>query len=87
LNVGTRVLRASPILAADVVGVGGLVAVSHRTDYLELQGWLAAQAALELDGSWELVSRSEPLPYLPGNDYYATHTLTHFVYRVRAQLT
>ena len=64
-----------------VAAPGGLVAFSHRTDYVEPQGWSGVQGQLAEEGAWSLLDVSEGV-YLPESSAYSGVTLTHFLYRV-----
>ncbi|MCA8974429.1 MAG: L-histidine N(alpha)-methyltransferase, partial [Planctomycetes bacterium] len=53
-----------------VVRLGGVVAFTMRTDFFEenSMGIRARMEALEKDGTWRLLERTEPMPYLPKKD-------------------
>ena len=65
-----------------VVRPGGVASFSHRTDYVEAQGWGEIQRALVAAGRWTLLHRSAELDNLPESTAHGSSTLTHFAYRV-----
>ena len=79
VGVLTYLQPASGVLAqfARVCKPGGFVCFNIRTDHV--QHWSDALNSVD----WELVSRSEPLPYLPNNPEYGEKVKTViFCYRV-----
>lgn len=65
-----------------LVRPGGVIAFTARTDFLEedAMGVASRMAALERDGSWSLLERTEPARYLPHKDPEALFRV--FCYRV-----
>ena len=51
---------------------GGIICYSNRTDKLDM--WATAEQALVDASAWELVSRSERVPYLPHNKEFGKAT-------------
>jgi SAM-dependent methyltransferase len=51
---------------------GGVICYTNRTDKVDL--WAPAEKALEDSGKWELVERTDRLPYLPNNAEFNTET-------------
>lgn len=55
-----------------VLKPGGIVCYTNRTD--KLDNWAAAEQKLVNDKSWELIERSERVPYLPFNKEFGKDT-------------
>ena len=51
---------------------GGIICYTNRTDKLE--AWHAVEQALVASGAWELVARTERVPYLPHNQEFGRDT-------------
>ncbi len=56
-----------------LVTSGGYLVFTQRDDLFASQDYHAVMAKLQEEGLWEIVSVSEPQPYLPNNEDYADH--------------
>lgn len=77
-------VNSKPELFAEwtrIVKNGGVIAVSHRSDYLwgenrnEKKDILLWEQMVG-DGNWKLIEHSEPYPYLHGNENYEQKNVT-----------
>lgn len=71
----TRVLREY----CRLVSSGGYLVFTQRTDLFETQGYNAVMAQLQDEGLWEVVTVSEPQPYLPDNEDYGDRILVIYI--------
>lgn len=82
--VGTTTYLKIKVLA-DFIRVtksGGLVCCTFRTDIIDK--WHAEHEKLILDGKWESVKITEPMPYLPNHpDYGSKIKVVAYLWRVR----
>ena len=53
---------------------GGHICYNIRTDHK--LAWLETEKAMVANGSWQLLTETEPRPYLPNNPDYADKVLT-----------
>lgn len=67
--VGTLTVGHAPPSSLDefirVTKTGGLIVFGMRPDHYETGGFKEKQTALENEGRWKLISRSEPYPMMP----------------------
>jgi hypothetical protein len=61
------------------VSSGGYLVFTQRTDLFDSQDYHAVMAQLQDDGLWEILSVSEPQPYLPDNEDYADRILVIYI--------
>lgn len=81
VGVMTYVSEPIPVLReyCRLVSSGGYLVFTQRTDLFVSQDYHAAMAQLQDEGLWEIISVSEPQPYLPNHEDYADRILVIYI--------
>ncbi|ETX03445.1 class I SAM-dependent DNA methyltransferase [Candidatus Entotheonella palauensis] len=81
VGVMTYVAEPAPVFReyCRLVSSGGYLVFTQRTDLFDAQDYNAVMAQLQDEGLWEIVSVSEPQPYLPNNEDYGDRILVIYI--------
>ncbi len=62
-----------------LVSSGGHIVLTQRNDLFDSQDYPAMMAQLQEEGLWDMVSVSEPQPYLPNNEDFGDRILVIYI--------